>query len=88
LHFAVEKKKYKILEEICIHSNIDVVDNVKIKIKFMMILLIKLGRTPLHYAASYGDLKALKILICARANVNYKSIVIKLIFYKKIKKTL
>lgn len=28
LHFAVEKKKYKILEEICIHSNIDVVDSV------------------------------------------------------------
>jgi len=34
-----------------------------------------LGRTPLHYAAAYGDLKALKILICARANVNSKSIV-------------
>jgi len=42
-----------------------------------------LGRTPLHYASSYGDAKAVKILICAKANVNYKSIVKELLFFLK-----
>lgn len=68
MHFIVEKKRYKLLKEICKHDiDVDIKD--------------KLGRTPLHYACSYGDSKSLKILLASRANVNVKSIVKILKFY-------